>query len=238
MAKDIYKDYRIKRKYAFEIRYEPLISAFDNRGMLLEKIHPIFKNKMPHWRVQNVAIQILTDLQQPSTKQIQSDHLRTFMIYEDADSLQEFCDDAKRLIDGLFIVYPTQLSKIKRLGVRFESIVKIPYYKDYKSVKEVVKQKFLANEFPLSIKINDYHLSLKYDNGNLIIGPIEKDDAFIKNTFILTDKNIPDFGFFIDVDSFISDVNCEDSNKMKQLFNDTLNLTLALDREVIQSFDK
>ena len=44
--------YRIKARLILEIRYSPLVQAFDRRGKILEIIHPKFQKKMQHWKTQ------------------------------------------------------------------------------------------------------------------------------------------------------------------------------------------
>ena len=111
MESDKFKDFRKKVKYIMEIRYNPLVQAFDRRGEVLKTIHQAFEQKIPHWRAQNVEI-IMSDNFEKETKHLEVTHLRSSIAYDDPGSQQEFMDDTHKFLTLFYKTFP-ELSSLK-----------------------------------------------------------------------------------------------------------------------------
>ena len=122
---------------------------------------------------QNVAVHMADNFDSP-TKQISIDHLRTLIIYEDPDTVEEFKNDCKKLIKGLYEVFPKGVSEIKRVGIRFISIFSLPGFSSFQDVFKKIKSTFFKDNIGLSLTIIDCLVSLKHDHGNIILGPVNK----------------------------------------------------------------
>jgi len=236
MPSDDLRKCRKKHRYAFEFRYPPLIQAFDRRGKILENIHPSFINKIPHWDTKNVAVHFKNILEGAPTRQIFIDHHRTFLTYENDTtdvSFDEFYQDSKKLINKFFTVFPDNIENIKRVGVRLTSMFETRNFNNYADVIRKVKGTFFTNTFPMSKKITDFHISFKHEFGFILIGPVIKDDEWLKNTFTNTDTgNIPDYGLALDVDSFLKDISPHD---LEKVFVDVFNASIEIEKEFVAS---
>lgn len=234
MAKDEYRKFRKKSRFILEVRYEPLLQAFDSRGRLLETLHPIFKKKMEHWRIENVAVHLADDFKEPS-KQISVDHLRSLIIYEDPDSLEEFHNDAKRFIKKLYELFPEGMKNIKRLGVRFISIFDLPEFKDYKDIFQKIMATFFSPNLPYSLKFNDCRAVLTHETGTINVGPVKSDENWVKEIFSKPEENVPPAGFGLDIDSYAKTLECNSSTDLAGSYKTVFGLTVASEIETLQS---
>lgn len=234
MAKDEYGKYRSKSRFILEMRYEPLLQAFDRRGKLLETLHPIFKKKMEHWRSENVAVHLADDFKSPS-KQITVDHLRSLIIYEDPGSLEEFYNDAEKLIKNVNLVFPEGLINIKRMGVRFISIFELPGYESYEEVFKKFMETFFLPSLPLSLKFKDCSAILEHDSGRVNVGPAKQDENWVKEMFSKNEDNVPKFGFGVDIDSYAKEVECKSPSDLVSSYKTVFGLTVAVENELVQA---
>ena len=235
MPKDYLKDFRKKRKYAFDVRYDPLSIAADRRGFAVNILHEKFKKKMEHWRIENVAVKILDDLNKP-LKQLIISHLNSVLIYEDPDTMEEFFDDTKRFIESIYEIYSEGLGNIKRIGVRFVSIFEFKNYSNFDEVFKRVMEIYFSPKLPLSISPIDCRAVLNHEFGQIELGPVKKDELFVKESFIKPDINVPDVGFAVDVDSFAKDIKSNNSSDLCDAFKKVFELSQATEHELVNAF--
>jgi hypothetical protein len=237
MAKDEFGKHRSKSRFVLEIRYEPLIQAFDRRGALLEKLLQNFRKKMEHWRTENVAVHLADDFNSPS-KQITVDHLRSLIIYEDPGSLEEFLNDSERFIRIVSEVFPGKLTRVKRIGVRFISVFELPGYGTYEDVFTKFMQTFFASQLPSSLRFKDCSIVLEHESGRIGAGPAKQDENWVKGIFSKSEENMPKFGFGIDIDSYAKEVECSSQENLVASFKTVFDLTVATENELIQALTK
>lgn len=235
MSKDEIGKYRTKSRFIFELRYDPVLSAFDKRGQILKTINSLFKKKIAHWKVENIAVHFANDFSIP-IKQITIDHLKTLIIYEDPDSLDEFSQDADRLLKALLQIFPDEIKKITRIGVRFITVFEIPGYENFTQVHKKISDTYLSETIPLSLKFKDCRVVLEHETGTINIGPVKEDEIWTKQMFSDIKNNIPKFGFGIDIDSYAKDIECPNDSSLINAFKTTLDLTVASESEIINSF--
>jgi len=234
MAKDEFGKHRSKSRFILEIRYDPLIQAFDRRGILLETLLHSFKNKMEHWRTENVAVHLADDFNSPS-KQITVDHLRSLIIYEDPGSLEEFLDDSERFIKVVSGVFPGKLTHAKRIGIRFISIFELPGYNTYEDVFTKFMQTFFISQLPSSLRFKDCSIVLDHESGRIAVGPAKRGENWVNGIFSRSEDNMPKFGFGIDIDSYAKEVECNSPDNLVASFRTVFDLTVATENELMQA---
>lgn len=235
MAKDELIQFRSKKKYVFEFRYNPILESFDKRGLVLQKLNEAFKSKIAHWRVSNIEVQLL-DNPERASKIISVDHKISRIIYEDCGSLQEFNDDTKKFIEVFFSIYGKNTKEILRAGVRFQSIFTFPKYKTFDIILNKLREVFINTSCPLTLSITDCQFILNHERGTILIGPVKKDEQWIKDNFLFPENNIPDQGLGIDVDSYSLNTIVENENDLKNLYNTIQQLTLTTEKEILSPF--
>ncbi len=235
MPKDFLRDYRKKSKYVFEVRYDPLSIAADRRGFAINNLHKKFQKKMGHWQILNVAVKILDDLNKP-LKQLIISHLNSILIYEDPDTMEEFFDDTKRFIESIYEIYSEGLGNIKRIGVRFTSIFEFKDYSNFDEVFKRVMESYFSPKLPLSINPIDCRAVLNHEFGQIDLGPVKKDELFVKDSFIKSDVNVPDVGLGVDIDSFVKDIKANNSSELFEAFKKVFELSQATEQELVTDF--
>jgi hypothetical protein len=70
----------------------------------------------------------------------------------------------------------------------------------------------------------------------LNIGPIKKDEAWVKQTFSQPERNVPLFGFGIDIDSHATSIEIARESDIPRSISAIFDLTKATESEVVSSF--
>lgn len=217
-------------KYIFEIRYSPLISTFDRRGVILEKIWKPFESKAKHWRVENVAVNI-QDKEENPTKKIYVSHLRSFIAYENPDSEGEFNDDAKKFLKLLVETFP-EIKLLERAGYR-----RISFKGGSSDLNQYYNslQRWLATPLPTTLPINDAALALEHNNGRIAFGSTKQSDGFIEREF--PNYKGPDNQnvLHIDVDSWTNNIKLDKPSQLNSVFIAAQETTKATIDEIEQS---
>lgn len=224
---------RKKYKFAFEIRYEPIVQMFDRRGQVLEKVFPKFSSKMMHWRTGNVGVNILDSLETRPSNQILIDHRHTLLIRENTQQViqvGEFYDETILLLKTFLDIFHDNKTKFERVGVRFINIFETRSINGYEDLIKHMKNYFLANNCSIIEKMIDFHISLKHEFGNITIGPVHDGDPWIAENFAYTAGNIPKFGVALDIDSYLDDLANYD---IEQITKDLFATTIALEKSIV-----
>lgn len=230
---DVFKDRRKKVRYILELRYPPLVNIFDKRGEILNKIHPIFKSKMEHWRVLNSQVIIADSFSDIITKQLAVGHIKSSISYEDPSTLQEYIDDSHRFLKELKKIFP-ELIGLSRLGFRIISILEDKNSNNFQDIRDKIKNRFLAKPFPSKIDFNDLRITLTGEQFNITIGPVKEGEDWIKNVFSSPFKEILEFGIGIDVDSYVKDIDCSNERDLINAINKIQALSLAIESDLIK----
>ncbi|MHB1001981.1 MAG: hypothetical protein ACYC27_22295 [Armatimonadota bacterium] len=231
MLKDKLAKSRAKSRLIMELRYPPLVQAFDRRGSLLEALSDTFATKMDQWRTENVTVTLLNDYNSP-TRQATLDHRHCLFIYEDPATTQEFFDDAKRFINLIHKIFPELCGKVDRVGMRLVSVINSEGYADFAALNERVISTFFATPLPISIPISDCQAVLQHETGRVSIGPTRKGDEWLNGIFTQPDNNVPDLGFGIDADSYIANLMVKSTNDVINAFTTVFEQTMLTELEV------
>ena len=224
---------RKKTRLILEIRYEPLVSAFDKRGLILQKIHPKFKEKMEHWNVENVQVTMTDNLEKPS-KQIQIGHMRCHMIYEDPATIDEYLNDSTNFLKLFYEVFP-ELYNVSRIGFRTISIFESQKYEKYDDVFKAIASKYLKDEIISSIPFIDTRITLRSDTYQINIGPFQENEDWAKAMFTDLESNIPKFGIGIDIDTFAHDTVIKNERSLVSAVNVVQELNYKLEKEMLSN---
>lgn len=234
MSKDILTKVRKKNKFIFEIKYQGMTKLIDNRGKIITELTEEFKNKVSHWRLNNLKIEVLDDLNDP-LRILNVDHLSSRLMYEDAGSIEEFKNDSKKFIKKLYNFFYGDLNKISRIGIRFNCIYSNDGFASYEDVQTKINEIFLNPQFSLSIKPSDISIKLAHSNGFFVIIPFSKEDPLIDTPF-QSESNIPAYGLFLDIDSYATDIECPTPEKLYDAFLKVANVTIELEKEILGKF--
>ncbi|WP_031434874.1 hypothetical protein [Methylomarinum vadi] len=70
----------------------------------------------------------------------------------------------------------------------------------------------------------------------IALGPIKEDEAWVKQTFSLPEKNVPSFGLGVDIDSHASNIEIASDSQIAKSISAIFDLTKATESEVVTSF--
>ncbi|MGD9706665.1 MAG: hypothetical protein AB7V07_03205 [Candidatus Delongbacteria bacterium] len=214
------------RKIIMEIRYEPNLDFIDRRGNFLSNLkkEEIIKNS--HWALG------LNDIKLYDTKEPQNNRK---LIYCDINRLSmssskiETNASFSHFFDKTHSIFKTMFSecKIIRIGCRIQGTYKCKntdYLKIVENFKLLFPQQFFLDDF----EIKDMKYNLIYQNGQYHIGPINKDDGFIKSNFSYDEADMT-VGFGIDTDNYmVKDLEYLDEKSMLDVYRASLSVEKRL----------
>lgn len=233
MAGDPLKEARAKAKYVLEVRYEPLMQAFDRRGAVLEKLFPLFGTKAKHWRVQNVAVAFADDFDRPM-RLLEVGHLSSRILYEDPGTYQEFIDDSLRFIGALGELFPQGLLKVNRIGFRAMTVLKHKTASSFEEVFRDIRKRFLSENLPLSLTFTDCSVILEQEHCRILVGPVQKGENWLETAFTRPELKDLSFGIALDVDSFNHEVESADSRALIEIARTLQQFSLTAEQETLR----
>ncbi len=184
-----------------EIRYEPDSQFFDSKGRYIYALkESMGLNK---WELKDEDLELFSENKQ---KKVFFTYKHFGIVMVNPETNFEFCDAASKLIREIYKISFMSNQKILRIGLRTKRIKEL----DMKLEQFVEhKTKLFYNDTILGLlsdsEIIDIGISIdaKDDVGSfsLSAGPMEKEQA-IEMFKELKDEDIPDFGFFSDIDYY------------------------------------
>jgi hypothetical protein len=201
------------RKIVIEIRYEPNPSVIDSRGSLVKKLVEAKLIPDAQWELGIGEIKLSDSLKANESRQfIYADLHRLTLISSKKDSNASFFHFAEKAFKIFKEVIPSYT--IIRIGCRIQGTYQSKsndYTKIVNNFKALFPSQFLLEDF----NIKDMRFQLVYQNGQYHIGPVNKDDGFVKTEFPFDDA-IKNIGFAIDTDNYII------RSKEKEVINDSV----------------
>jgi hypothetical protein len=201
------------RKIVIEIRYEPNPTVIDGRGSLVKKLLDSKLIPDAQWELGVGEIKLSNSLKANESRQLIYADLHRFTLISSKkhtnDSFFHFVQKAFKIFKEVIPSY-----SIIRIGCRILGTYQSKS-NDYTQVLSNFKSLFPSQFILEDYNIKDLRFQLVYQNGQYNIGPVGKDDVFIKTEFPFDDasKNI---GFAIDTDNYVI------KSKEKETINDSV----------------
>lgn len=201
------------RKIVIEIRYEPNPSFLDSRGSLVKKLVEAKLIPDAQWELGIGEIKLSDSLKANESRQvIYADLHRLTLISSKKDSNASFFHFAEKAFKIFKEVIPSYT--IIRIGCRIQGTYQSKsndYNQIVNNFKTLFPSQFLLEDF----NVKDLRFQLIYQNGQYHIGPVNKDDSFMKTEFPFDDAS-KSIGFAIDTDNYII------RSKEKEIINDSV----------------
>lgn len=201
------------RKIVIEVRYEPNPTVIDSRGTLVKKLIDSNLIANAQWELGIGEIKITDSLNANVSRQlIYADLHRLTIISSKKETNESFFHFVEKVFNIFKVVITT--FTIIRIGCRIQGTYQAKST-DYAQIVNGFK-----NLFPSQILLEDYNIKdlrfqLNYQNGQYNIGPVSKEDPFIKTEFPFDDAS-KNTGFAIDTDNFVI------RSKEKEKINDSV----------------
>lgn len=224
-------------KKVVELRFEPLVSALDNRSKVIHALMSSLGEKsFPFWKSENNTT-IVTNTRETPSRVIQFDKSRLIIVCEDEISLSSFREECIKIVQIVQHIYKDELKLIERIGCRFLTVYSDDKLESYNDCLENVNTKYFNNNLPLSLPVVDSRATIHFENIHCNIGPIKKGEDWIKNYFTKPDENCPEFGYGIDVDAFLNGAELSDEHSVSKHLKMVFDLLSVVSKEIIESFE-
>ncbi len=214
------------RRVIMEIRFDPNLDFVDRRGALLKKFKSADVIKNSHWELGFNDIKLFdTTTATNNRKLVFCDMKRISM----SSSLTETNESFSHFFEKAFASFKAVFDRfdIIRIGCRIQGTYKCKS-NDYSTIVtnfiKLFPDKFLLEDF----NAKDFKFNLVYQNGQYNIGPINKDDNFIKTNFAYEEAN-SSVGFGIDTDNFmVKDKDFLDEKSIMDVYKASLSVEKRL----------
>lgn len=225
---------RRKIRCVAEARYPVEPRFLDVRGNIISAVHPSIRDHLPHWTSEpgsilfKDGIEVSVDQFLISTKQIG-------IILEDPGTLQRFEDVTVQYLGYAYDALGKWIDSVDRFGVRFLEVLVAPDIKAYDELRRRVLDSFHRVPTELSLTYTDSMVRLVHEHGSYTIGPAQRNEEWIRQIFGRPDRNVPDIGLALDIDSFVSGVAIKKKEDLIRVFRATLGMTLAVEEALAKT---
>jgi hypothetical protein len=214
------------RKIILEVRFETDPTVIDNRGKLLQKFIASKIINNAQWELGIAEIKFGDSLEENKCKQLIFADLNRITI---VSARTETNEGFFHLVEKAFGIFSQVMPNIKiiRIGCRIQGTYNCKnndYNRIVNSFTKIFPSQILLEDY----NVKDMRFQLIYQNGQYNIGPINKDDAFVKVEFPFVDS-IKRPGFAIDTDNYMTkDVNYLKDASIKDVYTASLAVESSL----------
>lgn len=218
------------RKVVLEIRYEPNPSVIDNRGALVNKIIEESIIQGAHWEMGVGEIRVSDSLKPNNNRQlIYADLHRLSIINSKNDSNEGYHHFIEKSFRAFKAIIPN--IRIIRIGCRIQGTYECRS-QEYNNIVKNFQANFPSTYLLDDFNVKDIRFQLVYQNGQYHIGPISKDDIFLKQEFPFDDV-VQKPGIGIDTDNYI--IRSKDRDKISESsIKDVLLASLSVEKLLFQ----
>jgi len=226
----IKSDHILNRRMIFEVRYHPNPSIIDMLGGLINKIIASKLISNAHWEMGLSDIKITDGASIFPPTVFTVDHQRFNFNTSTIQTNDSFFNAVTKLYEE--ITNTSFNIEILRIGCRIQGSYKC----NSKTHESILKKfsglypaQFLFEDFP----VKDTSLTLHYQNGFYVIGPVMENDTFMGANFPGPDTNLNP-GFAIDTDNYM--VRSKEKPTLKIAhFKDVYMATLAVEKRLFDN---
>lgn len=229
MKDNISTNSTLNRKIIVELRFESNPRILDVRGSIIESIKKLNLFSINHWELGDSALMIKDAANENFVRnKILIDLNRFAFTSSKIDSVESFFSKFSKVKDA--VNQYIELDNLDRIGCRIQGTYKIKS-NDFKDVLTSFKNSFPSQIFLEDFPCKDLMLRLDYQNGMYNIGPINKNDNFLKKEFSFEDRN-NSVGIAIDTDNFLTKDKKNKLNTSK--IKDVLVASLAVEKSLYE----
>lgn len=219
------------RKIIIEIRYEPMPNLIDSRGSLLKKIIEAKLIPKAQWSLGIGEVKISDSADEKESRVvIYADTNRLSIINSRNETNESFYHFAQKTFEIFKSVFSS--FQIIRIGCRIQGTYKAKS-NDYAQIVNNFKALFPAQLLLEDYTVKDFRFQLVYQNGQYHIGPINKEDSFLKSDFQF-EGAVNNVGFAIDTDNYV--IRSKEKELIEEsMIKDVYMTTLSVEKSL---FDK
>lgn len=232
---DYSKKYRKINKFILELRYKPKLSMIDKKGEIIESLHEEIKDRYPHWRFTQSDIIFCDDLEKPMDE-FQIGMKRTSIIQEGISTFEDFKNNVNKLLTKAYEVL--SLDKIERIGCRIIGTYQLENISSFDQARRKIEDTFLKDPINLGLNHKDLFIRIVHDNGFYVIGPVKKEENWLKNNFKTFEDSSLKYGYGFDIDSYGNNFEIKNARAIVAKAEDTLILSKSIEDAIVKSLEQ
>lgn len=231
--RDPFSSIRRKGRLIAEVRYPAVPKILDEKGEIIECIHPKIRKPLKHWKVLSDGL-IFTDDLNLFKQELIITLKRTAVGIEDFGTVQEFIDRTKNYLGLVYDRIGNSISTINRFGVRLIEICAPNNSDEFEDMLGKVVNSFFKSPEDLTINPTDAYFRIVHDKGAYSVGPVKKDESWIDRSFRDPNANVPDIGIGLDIDSYVTEIKIKNKNDLIEAFIRVFELTKAIEESLLR----
>lgn len=219
------------RKIIVELRFNPIPKFLDLKGTLISEIEKLKIISGSHWGIGDSAIKIAdSDVDKLERNRIHVEINRLSFVSTNINSISDFYSKFEKIHKTVKECLGDMV--ITRIGCRIQGTYSTKST-NFNDILNNFKQAFPSTLFLENFPVNDLRFQLNYQNGNYHIGPIKKDDTFLKGAFPYPEcKN--EIGIGIDTDNFLLKTTTEKLDSISKI-KDVFMASLAVEKTLVEN---
>jgi hypothetical protein len=232
--KDPIAGLRRKSKFIAEIRYPAAPRLFDIKGKIIDAIHPQISDRFPHWQVETGSVRFADTLDKTPREEFTIALKRTAVQLEDSGTVQEFADRTRRYLALMHEHLGKAVTRVSRCGVRLLAIYSPAGGTSFEDVTSRVLHRFAIMPPDISLTAKDAMVRIVHSRGFYYVGPAKLGERWVKQVFSDPERNVPEAGLGVDIDSFETDLAVATAQQLQQVFSAVLRLTKSIEESLIR----
>lgn len=232
--KDRTSRFRRRGRFIAEMRYKVVPSFVDHRGQMIADLHSQLEEWFPHWKSGSGLITFL-DRQENPLQEFTIGYRRSAVVLEDQGQVQHFIDRTTRYFQLVYDSIGDSIEAIDRFGVRIVEVLEPEDGISRDDAVEIVLENHHKIPEDLDLPFNDSLSKVVHEHGFYQIGPAFLGDAWLENSFSEPERDLPDVGIGLDVDSYQRDLIISSFTDIEEALLAVTRLTKTVEESVAAS---
>jgi hypothetical protein len=234
--KDFSHQFRKISKFIVELRFEPKFDFLDKKGAWASTISERYSSWFNNVQLINNELLYKDNLRQPNFE-FSVGYQRVLIIERNSNTFEEFQNKTKKLIKLSNEIHNP--FNVLRLGFRIIAAYKLKDIKSFNDACLKIDRLFLTKSVDFGLDPVDLMIKFEHKNGFYVIGPIKEKENWINNNLgdSLRKANTLKFGYGLDIDSFIENVDTSSYDKLLEQTLDIIRLGKAIEDALTKSLE-
>lgn len=221
----------LNRKIIIELRYDPKPIFLDVKGSLIQKIESLKLFPESHWGIGESAVKLSdSNKNELERNRIHVELNRLSFLSTKIDSINDYYSK----FESIHKVAKEVLGEfeISRIGCRIQGSYKCKST-DFKELLSNFEKSFPNKLFLEHFPVKDLRFQVNYQNGMYHVGPVGKNDPFLRNEFTHPDRN-ENVGIGLDTDNFLLRTSSDKLNGTSKI-KDVFTASLAVEKSMVEN---
>ena len=223
------------KRHILEVHYPTIPRVFDSIGRIITDIHDDIRKDFAHWVVQIGGVNFKDELNGTKRHFIIS-HNSSVLSFENPGSTTEFKDKVKKYLKFMHNELGDSINEHVEMKYRLLQMHLIKRLSSKDTISKLITEKLV--NFPAGNALVPLYsmLRLEHEHGRISIAPVERDESWVKNTFVDLSTRF-NVGLLMDIESNINEATANDYNNVTSMAEKVYEATEAVEEFLLQQLE-